>query len=103
LRKSPGNLLYRSNDRLAAQLLGGRGTSYYIYYVTKQGKRIIWAESYDGSKENTLECFYAAREFLGMATEPSSPGAGSWKVSRSTRLPLYWCNDVGWNRYWGRK
>jgi hypothetical protein len=42
-----------------------RGTSYYIYYVTKQGERIIWADSYDGSKENTLECFNVTREFLG--------------------------------------
>jgi hypothetical protein len=35
--------------------------------VTTQGERIIWANSYDGSKENTLECFTAGREFLGFA------------------------------------
>jgi hypothetical protein len=47
-----------------------RGTSYYVYYVTRQAERIIWADSYDGSKENTLECFNAAREFLGFANSP---------------------------------
>lgn len=44
--------------------------SYYVYYVTKQGERIRWADSYDGSKENTLECFHAGREFLGIAHHP---------------------------------
>jgi hypothetical protein len=37
-----------------------RGRSYYIYYITKQKERIIWAKTYDGSQETTLECFRAA-------------------------------------------
>ena len=46
----------------------GRGRpSYYIYYVTRSGERIIWAGTYDGSKGNTLECCNAGREFLGLA------------------------------------
>jgi hypothetical protein len=50
----------------------GSAPSYYVYYVTKQGERIIWADSYDGSKENTLECFNAAREFLRMGEPKDS-------------------------------
>jgi len=50
----------------------GSAPSYYIYYVTKQGERIIWANSYDGSKENALECFQVAREFLGIANAPAA-------------------------------
>jgi hypothetical protein len=50
----------------------GSAPSYYVYYVTKQGERIIWADSYDGSKENTRECFNAAREFLGMGEPQDS-------------------------------
>jgi hypothetical protein len=44
--------------------------SYYVYYLTKQGERLRWADSYDGSEEDTRECFNAAREWLGM--EPKS-------------------------------
>jgi hypothetical protein len=43
--------------------------------VTGEAERIEWSEFYDGSKENTLECFNAAREFLGLA--PSSVDAAS--------------------------
>jgi hypothetical protein len=39
--------------------------------VTAEGERIEWSEFYDGSKENTLECFNAAREFLGFANAPA--------------------------------
>jgi hypothetical protein len=42
----------------------GRGPSYYVYFVTKDGERISWSNTYDGSKENTFECFHAGREFL---------------------------------------
>jgi hypothetical protein len=38
--------------------------SLYIYYVLRDGERIAWAESYDGAKEETLECASAAREVL---------------------------------------
>jgi hypothetical protein len=38
--------------------------------VTAEGERIKWSDFYDGSKENTLECFQAAREFLGIASAP---------------------------------
>lgn len=38
--------------------------SLYIYYVMRDGERIAWAESYDGAKEETLECAQAAREVL---------------------------------------
>lgn len=48
-----------------------RGTSYYIYHMTKDGQRIDWAKTYDGSKENTLECFLAARKFLGLPEAPA--------------------------------
>ena len=44
--------------------------SLYVYYVMRDGERIRWAESYDGAKEETLECASAAREVLGLA-----PGA----------------------------
>lgn len=40
--------------------------SLYIYYVMRDGERIPWAESYDGAKEETLECASAAREVLGL-------------------------------------
>ena len=43
-----------------------RSHSYYLYYVTKQGERIKWADSYDGSRENIVNCFNIAREWLGM-------------------------------------
>ena len=44
----------------------GSAPHYYVYYVTKHGERLRWAESYDGSRENTLDSFNAARECLGM-------------------------------------
>jgi hypothetical protein len=63
-------------DRIAdvvVEEIRGRGRpGYYIYYVTTDGERIQWSDFYDGSKENTLACFHAAREFLGMATAPAS-------------------------------
>jgi len=40
---------------------------YAVVYVTADGERIKWSDYYHGSKENTLECFQAAREFLGIA------------------------------------
>jgi hypothetical protein len=40
--------------------------------VTAEGERIKWSDFYDGSKANTLECFHAAREFLGMADATAS-------------------------------
>ncbi len=48
--------------------------SYYVYYVTRQGERIIWTGTYDGSKQNTLECMRAARRFLGMPEIPMPDG-----------------------------
>lgn len=48
----------------------GKVTLYRVYYVTTQGERILWADSHDGSDENTFECFRAAREFLGMPDVP---------------------------------
>jgi hypothetical protein len=43
-----------------------RSHSYYVYYVTRQGERLRWADSYDGSPENTVNAFNVAREWLGM-------------------------------------
>lgn len=40
--------------------------THYLYYVTKQGERLRWADSYDGSRENIVDCFNAARDWLGM-------------------------------------
>jgi len=40
--------------------------------VTAEGERIKWSDFYDGSKENTLECFNAAREFVGIADATAS-------------------------------
>jgi hypothetical protein len=63
-------------DRIAdvvIEEIRGRGRpSYYIYYVTADGERIKWSDFYDGSKENTLECFNAAREFLEFADATAS-------------------------------
>jgi hypothetical protein len=42
----------------------GSAPSYYVYYVTTAGERIRWADSFDGSKEHTIECVDAARSFL---------------------------------------
>jgi hypothetical protein len=54
-------------DIVLEEIRGRNTPSYYVYYVTTQGERIIWADSYDGSKENTLECLNAARDFLRLA------------------------------------
>lgn len=52
----------------------GRGRpSYYVHYVTTRGERVPWADSFDGSKHNTLACFEAAREFVGLATASADP------------------------------
>jgi hypothetical protein len=59
--------LDRIVDVVIEEIRGRGGPSYYIYYVTAEGERIEWSEFYDGSKENTFECFNAAREFLGLA------------------------------------
>lgn len=63
-------------DRIAdvvVEEIRGRGRpSYYIHYVTAEGERIKWSDFYDGSKDNTLECFHAAREFLGIANAPTT-------------------------------
>ncbi len=40
--------------------------------MTADGERIEWSDTYGDSKENTLECFNAAREFLGMANAPAA-------------------------------
>jgi hypothetical protein len=40
--------------------------AHYVYLVTRQGERLRMADSYDGSRENTVDCFNAAREWLGM-------------------------------------
>ena len=58
-------------DVVIEEIRGRGAPSYYIYYVTAEGERIKWSDFYDGSKENTLECFQAAREFLGMANAPA--------------------------------
>lgn len=50
------------------------GPSYYLHYVTEEGERIKWSDFYEGSKANTLECFQAAREFLGIADAPAAGG-----------------------------
>ena len=49
----------------------GKTTYYRVNYVTTQGERILWADSHDGSNENTFECFRAARKFLGMPDVPT--------------------------------
>lgn len=46
--------------------------SYYVYYVTTQGERVRWAETFDGSKDNTMECVDAARASLGLASTTGS-------------------------------
>ena len=43
-----------------------KGHSYYVYYVTRDGERIRWSDTYDGSEERTRECANAARAWLGM-------------------------------------
>lgn len=48
--------------------------SLYIHYVMRGGERIPWAESYDGAKEETLECARAAREVLGLPPLIMDPG-----------------------------
>jgi hypothetical protein len=64
--------LDRITDVVLEEIRGRGGPSYYIYYVTAEGERIKWSDFYDGSKENTLACFQAAREFLGIANAPAS-------------------------------
>jgi hypothetical protein len=48
---------------------GRNSQTHYLYYVTKQGERLRWADSYDGSRENIVDCFNAARDWLGMEKE----------------------------------
>jgi hypothetical protein len=48
--------------------------SLYIHYVMRGGERIPWAESYDGAKEETLECARAAREMLELPPLIMDPG-----------------------------
>jgi hypothetical protein len=43
--------------------------AHYVYLVTRQGERLRMADSYDGSRENTVDCFNAAREWLGMESK----------------------------------
>ena len=64
--------LDRIADVVIEEIRGRGGPSYYIYYVTAEGERIKWSDFYDGSKENALECFQAAREFLGIANAPAA-------------------------------
>jgi hypothetical protein len=49
--------------------------THYLYYVTKQGERLRWADSYDGSRENIVCCFNAARDWLGMEKKAGSISA----------------------------
>ena len=58
-------------DILLEEIRGRGGPSYYIHYVTATGERIKWSDYYKG-KANTLECFHAAREFLGIADAATS-------------------------------
>ena len=58
-------------DVVLEELRGRGGPSYYIHYVTATGERIKWSDYYEG-KANTLECFHAAREFLGIADATAS-------------------------------
>jgi hypothetical protein len=53
----------------------GSAPSYYVYYVTRQGERLRWADSYDGSKENTTDCFNAGRELVMAGVR--APGASA--------------------------
>ena len=48
--------------------------SLYIHYVMRDDERIPWAESYDGAKEETLECARAAREVLELPPLIMDPG-----------------------------
>lgn len=59
-------------DIILEEIRSTRMTSYYIYHVTRDGRRIRWAETFDGSKENTLECFREARKFLGLPEAPAA-------------------------------
>lgn len=58
-------------DIVIEEIRTPRTISYYLYHVTKDGQRIRWAETYDGSKENALECLRQVREFLGMPAAPT--------------------------------
>jgi len=64
--------LDRIADVVLEEIRGRGGPSYYIHYVTTEGERIAWSDFYGGSKQNTLECFQAAREFLGIADATAS-------------------------------
>ncbi len=55
----------------------GSAPSYYVYYVTRQGERLRWADSYDGSKENTTDCFNAGRELVMAGRGARGPSAAS--------------------------
>jgi hypothetical protein len=63
--------LGRIADVVLEEIRGRGGPSYYLYYVTADGERIKWSDFYHG-KANTLECFHAAREFLGIVDAPAS-------------------------------
>jgi hypothetical protein len=68
----------------------GRGApSHYIHYVTARCERIAWSTTYDGSKENTQQCFQAAREFMGIATvqTPQPRAHMNRSMSGSNRCP----------------
>jgi len=56
---------------IIAPILALFGLKVLLFNRTKDGERIRWADSYDGSKENTLDCYNAAREWLNI--EPNSP------------------------------
>jgi hypothetical protein len=60
---------------IAVEKAGRRNPpSLYIHYVMRDGERIPWAESYDGAKEETLECARAARELLELPPLIMDPG-----------------------------
>lgn len=66
-------------DIVLEEIRSTRMTSYYIYYVTRDGQRIRWADTYDGSTENILECWREARKFLGL---PDVPPAVEKEIQR---------------------
>lgn len=71
---------------------GGSAPSYYVSYVTKQGERLRWTDSYDGSKKDTMDCFHAGRELVmaaggahrASATSPPAAGPTSGQSDRGT-------------------
>ena len=58
-------------DIVLEEIRGRGGPSYYIHYVTATGERIKWSDYYE-AQANTLECYHAAREFLGIADAPAT-------------------------------